>query len=413
MRIRFIKSRRCRFGLALLALAGLLAYFLYASRTEFPVQIQSGRGINLPRLAPPISDVGGALILAPDGTIWGWGRNAGTFGPWDAPSQLRSPRRLPVGSNWVSLASGLSFALGIKSDGSLWGWSFDTWFAIGSYTNPPTQLVPGTNWVSVAAGSGNSFALRGDGSLWGWGWNEFGQVGNGSTNVIQTPVQIGTNYNWRAIAAGGTSSIGLQEDGSLWQWGWLDSNSREPLVKRVPTRCGSGTNWAAILESRWCFTVRHSDGSLWILGRAYRYGGTNELEPFPLNIGTQYLAAASGSSHLLFVKSDGTLWSAGEDPNGGAGPEDQPPVNGLRRIGQRSDWRAVWATDCTSFGQTKDGTIWTWGAPMPEPSAMAVLDFNIRSWLGRYGVVREPQWPKITIPWALVSFTTNRVPTRP
>src|SRR5665213_2305530 len=73
--------------------------------------------------------------------------------------------------------------------------------------------------TQIAAGRWHSLFLKSDGSLWAMGYNLFGQLGDGTTNIIiNQPEQIVAS-NVTAIAAGDEHSLFLKSDGSLWAMG--------------------------------------------------------------------------------------------------------------------------------------------------------------------------------------------------
>src|SRR5664279_1840596 len=87
--------------------------------------------------------------------------------------------------------------------------------ALSSSAQPVTRIAPGEF---------HSLFLKGDGSLWAMGENAFGQLGDGTYNVVSPygtnrPEQIVAS-NVTAIAAGGHQSLFLKNDGSLWAMGW-------------------------------------------------------------------------------------------------------------------------------------------------------------------------------------------------
>jgi hypothetical protein len=80
--------------------------------------------------------------------------------------------------------------------------------------------VPGLRGiVAIAAGGGHSLALASDGRVWAWGDNEWGQVGNGGTADVSSPVQIIALDTVTAIAGGEMHSLALKADGTVWAWG--------------------------------------------------------------------------------------------------------------------------------------------------------------------------------------------------
>jgi len=43
----------------------------------------------------------------------------------------------------------------------------------------------------LVAGDAHSVAIKADGTLWAWGLDEDGQLGNGTSENVDTPVQVG------------------------------------------------------------------------------------------------------------------------------------------------------------------------------------------------------------------------------
>lgn len=81
------------------------------------------------------------------------------------------------------------------------------------------QRVGQKQWKTVSAGNNHSLGVRADGTLWGWGGNESGQVGDGTRLSRDVPVQIGPANNWRQVWAGRSASFAMKTDGTLYRWG--------------------------------------------------------------------------------------------------------------------------------------------------------------------------------------------------
>ena len=69
-----------------------------------------------------------------------------------------------------------------------------------------------------------TMGLKTDGTLWGWGQNDQFEMGNGTCCANQlTPIQVGSATNWESVVSGGTSfenyTIATQSDGTVWVWG--------------------------------------------------------------------------------------------------------------------------------------------------------------------------------------------------
>jgi alpha-tubulin suppressor-like RCC1 family protein len=245
-----------------------------------------------------------SVALRADGTLWAWGYNEygqlgiGTFSTND-PRGINTPQRVGTDTNWVAVAAGYHHTVGLRADGTLWAWGMNEFGALGNgmadiiypyaSTNTPQRVGTNSDWQAIAAGGSHTVGLRADGTLWGWGWNRFGQLGNGAfeTNAPQgatTPQQIGTNADWLAIAAGDSHTVALRASRTLWAWG---NNNAGQLGNgtftnsNTPQQIGSDTNWQAIAAGVFHTLALHTNGTLWAWG--LNQGGELGIGSFSTN----------------------------------------------------------------------------------------------------------------------------------
>ena len=76
-----------------------------------------------------------------------------------------------------------------------------------------------TPYLSVGGGTAHSLGVKTDGSLRAWGWNQLGQLGDGTMLDRTAPIPVGASKLWTRVAAGEYHSVGLMSDGTLWSWG--------------------------------------------------------------------------------------------------------------------------------------------------------------------------------------------------
>jgi alpha-tubulin suppressor-like RCC1 family protein len=72
------------------------------------------------------------------------------------------------------------------------------------------------------------------------------------------------------------------------------------------------------------------------------------------------LAMAAGSSHLLVLKNDGTLWASGDNSNGQLGMGDLSSRNIMTQV-PVYDVARLYTGDCGTVVMLKDGTAWATG----------------------------------------------------
>jgi alpha-tubulin suppressor-like RCC1 family protein len=238
-----------------------------ATSTATPGQVGSGNTWGAVASAPQAFF---SIALMRDGTLWSWGSNGtGQLGLGSADAVAHAtPAQIGGATDWASVACGGSIlgllglgghGLAIKRDGSLWSWGDDTCGQLGrtpDASNPaalPGRLGTDTDWVSVACGSSFSLGIKRDGSLWAWGFNGFGQLGNGGGDgaVHLAPERVGTATDWVTAACGAAHVVAIKANGELWSWG---SNSSGQLGRTLggptwtgtPGRVGLVADWAAV-----------------------------------------------------------------------------------------------------------------------------------------------------------------------
>ena len=136
---------------------------------------------------------------------------------------------------------------------------------------------------------------------------------------------------------------------------------------KLPT--GNVTPMIACGYSRYAIFLA-SDGSLWswgeeslgwpVLGLA-NTKIQNTVSLHRIGNETDWLSVAAGDSSCLAIKSDGTLWAWGENLHYQLGdgtkitrPTPVPSIPG-------NDWKQAVAAGANSFALKNDGTLWAWG----------------------------------------------------
>ena len=170
-------------------------------------------------------------------------------------------------------------------------------------------------------------------SLWGWGKNQYSGVVGDNTDVDRSsPIQL-PGTTWASVSqAGMRLRIATKTDGTLWSWGYnvhgqLGQNESYPVRNAYssPIQIGAGTDWS------------------------------NEFE-----------AIGQGQRHLGAIKTDGTLWTWGQNSSGQLGMNTtQPGNNGQSspvQVGTDATWSAFTGGNACSLALKTDGTMWSWGS---------------------------------------------------
>ena len=189
------------------------------------------------------------------------------------------------------------------------------------------------NYAEVEAGKIGYSDDAGGHKLYAWGFNEYaGQLGQNDVENRSSPVQIGSATDWskQCVSAGAPSNrphcYAVKTNGSLYGWGkngdgQLAQNNEVPYYSspvQIP-----GTTWS---------TER------------------GKLSP-------------GGYGDIAAVKTDGSLWTWGNNSRGRLGHNDKyaQDVISPRQVGTDLNWEFVSVNQYTVAGTKQDGTMWMWG----------------------------------------------------
>ncbi|MBU6402921.1 MAG: hypothetical protein KGS61_21585, partial [Verrucomicrobia bacterium] len=144
---------RVAFGVAVLGLAGGLVWLARDARRRAEAVVPIAP-IGPTRVKPRIAVSGSeAVVLAADGTLWGWGAN------WTSPSPsapgMRAapvlPRRISPDSDWLLVACGPNGTVALKTNHALWAWkpARYSWLSDLKDAPGPRQVGTATNWQAI------------------------------------------------------------------------------------------------------------------------------------------------------------------------------------------------------------------------------------------------------------------------
>jgi len=315
------------------------------------------------------------------GELLTWGLN--NFG--QLADNTRTNRSSPVqtvagGTTWQNISFGYTMytVAGIKTDGTLWTWGWNNYGTLGdgtitSKSSPVQTVAGGTTWQSISMGAFAAAAIKTDGTLWTWGYNNNGQLGDNTITSKSSPVQtVAGGTTWSKVATGYHTSA-IKNDGTLWMWGnnsngQLGDNTITSKSSPVQTVAG-GTNWQQSSNGRYFTSAIKNDGTLWSWGdNSYGQLGdntrTNRSSPVQtIAAGSNWSQVAVGLNHTLATKTDGTLWTWGNNAYGGLGDGTTTHKSSPVQIsGGGTTWNNKIAAGTRYSGAIKtDGTLWVWG----------------------------------------------------
>lgn len=282
-------------------------------------------------------------------------------------------------------ASAASNAVTPLLSGGFYSWGDNNYsqgglLADGTNTNrsSPNQ-VGGDTWLSINGGQAAAVGVDSANRMFAWAMNDRGQLGQNLTyaelNNSLSPDRIGALTTWDHAVTNGTSMYAIKNDGTLWAWGdntegQLGINVQTGTDSRSsPIQVGADTDWYQLstnITLSCCGAIK-TDGTLWTWGNN-TYGGLGQNDRInrssPVQVGSDTDWSQVCVSHTVTaIKTDGTLWSWGQGDDGSLG---QSTPNGVdisspTQVGALTTWVSV----STFRGHTKaiknDGTLWTWG----------------------------------------------------
>ena len=216
------------------------------------------------------------VSIKSDGSLWGWGSS--DFGQLSNTNLINpTPFQLSPAADWTKATVGNYISIIFKIIGTLWAMGDGRFGLLGNGTtttiNPTLQQIGiATNWQKISASTQMTIGLKTDGTIWGWGQNDQYEMGNNTCCANQlTPIQIGTANHWVDIESTsmGASAFALKNDGTIWGWGLNTGGllaDNTVMARSVPTQLNADTDWASIHVGAAHILALKTNGTLWSWG---------------------------------------------------------------------------------------------------------------------------------------------------
>lgn len=207
-----------------------------------------------------------------DGSLWCWGSNSeGQLGQNTVVTPLNEPARVGTGNGWSQVATGQGHVLAI-ANGAANGTGRNAESELGLGAGAPGQvqsmtLIDAGPWQTISAGQQISMGVRSDGSLWGWG-EAFGALGFATTQQRDAPervdaqlwldVSIDTLHGCAVLTSGGMRCWGRNVEGQLGRGDMVSS--------LTPVVSGDAVDWERVAVARFHNCAQRRDGTVWCTG---------------------------------------------------------------------------------------------------------------------------------------------------
>lgn len=383
-----------------------------------PVQIGTG----IAKWTKISNDQFNSLAIKSDGSMWVWGDNtSGQLGQgYTSPLYISTAIQALTTQPWAQIASGHSFVLGLKQDGSLWAWGSNSSGQLGilSTVNQSSPvLVSGpsnVSWALVAAGQSFAIGLTTTGVLYSWGGNSNGQLGDLSTSDKFSPILVSSpaNVSWALVDCGDFHVLALTTSGQLYAWGnnsagRLGISSTFSTSSPVLVSGPASTSWAAISGGNAHSLAITTSGVLY----AWGFNSSGELGDLSVTsrsspvlvsgpVGTVWSKVAAGQGYSLSISNTGLLYAWGAGITGKLGDltttNKSSPV--LVSGPVSTSWSAVSALINSSFAISSLGELYSWGQ-----NTSAALGVGSTTDISSPMLVSAP----VSVSWNIVSTFGN------
>jgi len=344
------------------------------------------------------------LVLGNDHTVWGWGNNnngqlgIGNTNSQPVPVQVKGVGGFGVLSDIVAISAppnaGGSFALALRSDGTVWAWGNNANGQLGDGTNTnhstPVQVtdvgglgvLTGVTAIDAGGTGGNlhSLAVKSDGTVLAWGSNANGQLGTGDHTASNSPAPVqglGPASGVVAVSAASGLSLARTANGSVLAWGdnsagelgngsFFGSSMPEPVAGLgsgstvMMIASGNGANHSLALRADGSVLAWGSNAS----GQLCTGDTTNRTTPVVVPMPGPVIAVAVGANHSLVLTSDHLIWACGDNSSRQLGTGDTVPSLvpvAVKAFVGNPRGAAIAACANNSMLLTATGTVAAWG----------------------------------------------------
>ncbi|GAB4273739.1 MAG: hypothetical protein Kow0029_13570 [Candidatus Rifleibacteriota bacterium] len=239
--------------------------------------------------------------------------------------------------------------------------------------------------LALAAGESHSLVLRDDGTFAAFGSNVYGQLGiQGSSTQLERKF-VSFHKIVTQIAAGSEFSLFLTSDGKVYAAGNNDtgqlgitgvSMSAYPVeISGLPAAksifAGFGNGFAIDNSDNLYAWGKNSDGQLGI--------GSISNSELPRQIATNVKQAAAGSNFILILKTDGTVWGAGDNSVAQMAQDIGNKSLVFVQIPGLANVASIAAGSSHCLALKADKTVYAWGANFYGQTGLGVSDQAIES----------------------------------
>jgi len=230
-------------------------------------------------------------------------------------------------------------------------------------------------------GTAYTFTVEGAfNKLWTIGRNDYGQLGHNGTTNVQSPVQVPSPVAWKAgwgdiNQDDAYNGAAVKVDGTLWAWGrnsngvmGISTPSSNPTASYSSPVQVPGTTWSQVSLANGLAHALKTDGTIWSWGNNStgalgQNDRTDHSSPIQIGSDTTWSYIISNGSGAMATKTNGTLWGWGYATAGrlGLNQGGVTSVSSPVQIPGTTWTDKIAFRNAGAFGIKTDGTLWGWG----------------------------------------------------
>jgi PKD repeat protein len=233
----------------------------------------------------------------------------------------------------------------------------------------PVSVLGLSNAVSVNC-TNHSLAIDSSGMVWAWGANSWGQLGDNTTSDQSSPVSICRSGSYTAIKAGNEHALAIDgSTGMVWAWGanWSGQLGNDTMTRESsPVSIIRSASYVAISAGYNYSLVINSDGMIYGFGsngngQLGDNTTTDQSSPVSIIRSASYVAISAGSYHSLAIDSVGGVWAWGNNYCGRLGTGDTTDQSSPVAIARSGSYVAISAGNYHSLAIDSSGMVLAWG----------------------------------------------------
>lgn len=242
-------------------------------------------------------------------------------------------------------------------------------------------------FTAVAAGGNHACVVADNARAYCWGVNAFGQVGTGSTSLVEPTARLALlDPPVVAVEAGSTHSCGLNAAGVASCWGddGVGALGRGPNVgnplRPAPVASGLRFRRLTLGVGFSCGITTAATAACWGANASGQIGdGTTSSRTTPLTVLSDVTALSTGAQHTCALLSDGTAWCWGANREGQIGDGTTAPVSTPTPVVGALTFAAIAAGGTHSCALAAAGAAYCWGGNAHGESGSGLPDTALDS----------------------------------